>query len=265
VQKVPQKSAPLLIVFHGSNQTGEKMRAFSGNVFDELVQKHGFVVVYPDGYKGHWNDARLSSNFPTRKAGIDDVAFTKALINEIRAKNDIDAKRVFIAGYSNGGQMVIRLIHEWPYSFAGAMIIAATQPVAANFQTFSRETSLPILIIHGTSDPIVPYNGGIASLWGLNPRGLGLSARETAHYYAQRNHIDSKPTTSTLEQGSKNAPLVNVEEYSETGKYSVKLVSINGGGHVVPNPYKKAVFLLGKTATHVNSAELLRDFFQLPG
>ena len=241
------------------------MRAFSGNVFDELVQKHGFVVVYPDGYKGHWNDARLSSNFPTRKAGIDDVAFTKALINEIRAKNDIDAKRVFIAGYSNGGQMVIRLIHEWPYSFAGAMIIAATQPVAANFQTFSRETSLPILIIHGTSDPIVPYNGGIASLWGLNPRGLGLSARETAHYYAQRNHIDSKPTTSTLEQGSKNAPLVNVEEYSETGKYSVKLVSINGGGHVVPNPYKKAVFLLGKTATHVNSAELLRDFFQLPG
>jgi polyhydroxybutyrate depolymerase len=265
VQKVPQRSAPLLIVFHGSNQTGEKMRAFSGNVFDELVQKHGFVVVYPDGYKGHWNDARLSSNFPTRKAGIDDVAFTKALINEIQAKNDIDAKHVFIAGYSNGGQMVIRLIHEWPYPFAGAMIIAATQPVAANFQTFSRETSLPILIIHGTSDPIVPYNGGVASLWGLNPRGLGLSARETAHYYAQRNHIDAKPTTTTLEQGSKNAPLVNVEEYSETGKYSVKLVSINGGGHVVPNPYKKAVFLLGKTATHVNSAELLRDFFQLPG
>jgi polyhydroxybutyrate depolymerase len=265
VQKAPQKSAPLLLVFHGSNQTGEKMRAFSGNVFDELVQKHGFVVVYPDGYKGHWNDARLSSNFHTRKAGIDDVAFTKALINEIQAKNDIDAKHVFIAGYSNGGQMVIRLIHEWPYPFAGAMIIAATQPVAANFQTFSRETSLPILIIHGTSDPIVPYNGGIASLWGLNPRGLGLSARETAHYYAQRNHIASKPTTSTLEQGSKNAPLVNVEEYSATGKYSVKLVSIDGGGHVVPNPHKKAVFLLGKTATHVNSAELLRDFFQLPG
>ncbi|BCL80016.1 hypothetical protein ccbrp13_24810 [Ktedonobacteria bacterium brp13] len=56
------------------------MRAFSGNVFDELVQEHGFVVAYPDGYKGYWNDARLSSNFPTRKACIDNVAFTKALI-----------------------------------------------------------------------------------------------------------------------------------------------------------------------------------------
>ncbi len=237
------------------------MRAFSGNVFDELVQEYGFVVVYPDGYKGHWNDARISSNFPTRKAGTDDVAFTKALINEMRAKHDIDAKKVYIAGYSNGGQMVIRMIHEWPYPFAGAVIIAATQPVAANFLAASRETSLPILLIHGTSDPIVPYNGGMASLWGLNPRGLGLSARETAHYYAQRNHIDSKPTTSTLEHEGKNSLKVTVEEYNEPGKYPVKLVLIDGGGHVVSNPYKKAAFLLGKTATQVNSAELLWDFF----
>ena len=259
--KVPHKSAPLLLIFHGSNQTGDKLRAFSGNVFDELVQEHGFVVVYPDGYKGHWNDARISSNFPTRKAGTDDVAFTKALISEIIAKYDIDAKKVYIAGYSNGGQMVIRLIHEWPYQFAGAVIISATQPDAANFQAVLRETSLPILLIHGTSDPIVPYNGGIASLWGFNPRGLGLSAHETAQYYAHRNHIDSKPTTSTLERGSKHMPAVTVEEYSEPGKYPVKLVSIDGGGHVVPNPYKKVAFLLGKTATNVNSAKLLWDFF----
>ena len=236
-------------------------RAFSGNVFDELVQEHGFVVVYPDGYKGHWNDARISSNFPTRKAGTDDVAFTKALINEMSTKNDIDVNKVYIAGYSNGGQMVIRLIHEWPYQFAGAVIISATQPEAANFLAASRETSLPILLIHGTSDPLVPYNGGMASLWGFNPRGLGLSARETAHYYAQRNHIASNPTFSTLKHEGKNVPKVTFEEYNEPGKYPVKLVSIDGGGHVVPNPYKKAAFLLGKTATHVNSAELLWDFF----
>ena len=249
------------VVFHGSNQTGEKIRTLSGNIFDELVQEHGFVVVYQDGYKRHWNDARVSSNFATRKAGTDDVAFTKALIDEVKAKNNIDARKVYIAGYSNGGQMVIRLIHEWPYPFAGAVIISATQPDATNFLAASRETSLPILIIHGTSDPIVPYNGGVASLWGFNPRGLGLSAHETAHYYAQRNHIDSKATTSTLKQEGKNAMKVTVEEYNETGKYPVKLVSIHGGGHVVPNPYKKAPFLVGKTATHVNSAELLWDFF----
>ncbi len=260
--KVPQKSPPLFIVFHGSHQTGEKFRAFGGNVFDELVQEHSCVVVYPDGYKGHWNDARISSNFPTRKAGTDDGAFTKALIDEMSAKHDIDANRVYIAGYSNGGQMVIRLIHEWPYPFAGAVLIGATQPDAANFLVAPRETSLPILMIHGTSDPIVPYNGGVASLWGLSPRGPGLSAHETVHYYAQRNHIDSKPTTTTLQHEGKNVLQVTFEEYTETGKYPVRLVSISGGGHVVPNPYKKAAFVLGKTATQVNSAELLWDFFQ---
>lgn len=97
------------------------MRAFSGNVFDELVQERGFVVVYPNGYKGHWNDARVSSNFPTRKANIDDVGFTKALIDEMSAKHSIDANKVYIAGYSNGGQMVIRRLFRFQltirYSF----------------------------------------------------------------------------------------------------------------------------------------------------
>jgi poly(3-hydroxybutyrate) depolymerase len=55
---------------------------------------------------------------------------------------------------------------------------------------------------------------------------------------------------------------VMVEVYNETDKYPVTLVSIAGGGHVVPNPYKKAAFLLGKTATNLNSAELLWNFFQ---
>ena len=260
--KVPRKAAPLLLVFHGSNQTGKKIRTFSGNVFDELAQEHGVVVVYPDGYRGHWNDARISSNFPTRKAGTDDVAFTKALIEEMRAKHDIDARKVYIAGYSNGGQMVIRLIHEWPYPFAGAVLIGATQPDASNFLVPSKETSLPVLIIHGTSDPLVPYNGGVASLWGFNPRGPGLSAHETALYYARRNHIHTNPTITTREYKGKDMLEVPFEAYSENGKYPVTLVSIVGGGHVVPNPYKKAAFLLGKTATHMNSATLLWDFFE---
>jgi poly(3-hydroxybutyrate) depolymerase len=47
----------------------------------------------------------------------------------------------------------------------------------------------------------------------------------------------------------------------KTNDAKQKNVSIEGGGHVVPNPYKKAAFLLGKTATQVNSAELVWDFF----
>jgi polyhydroxybutyrate depolymerase len=257
---IAQKSAPLVLVFHGSNQTGEHMRMFSGNVFDELAQLHGCVVVYADGYQKHWNDARLSTNFAARKDGVDDVAFTKALIDKIPMEYDIDAGRVYLVGYSNGGQMVIRLIHEWPYPFAGAMIISATQPVSENFPTFTQETSLPVLLIHGTADPLVPYNGGEASLWGFNPRGRGLSAPETARYYARRNHIDSEPTVSTF-ANDPNDLKVTVEDYHADGAYPVRLLSIEDGGHVVPNLHKKVPFLLGKTV-QIDSAELFWDFFQ---
>jgi polyhydroxybutyrate depolymerase len=66
---------------------------------------------------------------------------------------------------------------------SGAAIIAATQPVPDNFDlSADPATPLPVLLIHGTKDPLVPYDGGMASLWGFRPRGLGRSAPETAEY-----------------------------------------------------------------------------------
>lgn len=70
-----------------------------------------------------------------------------------------------------------------PHSLSGAAIIAATQPVPDNFDlSADPATPLPVLLIHGTKDPLVPYDGGMASLWGFRPRGLGRSAPETAEY-----------------------------------------------------------------------------------
>lgn len=80
-------------------------------------------MVYLDGYRGNWNDARKESFFPARTANVDDVAFTRAVIEKLGAR-----KVFFAVGYSNGGQMVMRLIHEAPGLLGGAMIIAATLP-----------------------------------------------------------------------------------------------------------------------------------------
>lgn len=60
-------AAGLVLVFHGSNQTGEKFRAFTGNSFDALASTGGAVVAYLDGYKGHWNDARAASSFAAHR------------------------------------------------------------------------------------------------------------------------------------------------------------------------------------------------------
>ncbi|MGN6501278.1 MAG: hypothetical protein ACTHKX_00030, partial [Pseudolysinimonas sp.] len=70
---------PLVVVFHGSRQSAAIHRAFTGAVLDRLVDD-GAVVAYLDGYRGNWNDARRESRFPARRAGIDDVAFFRAVV-----------------------------------------------------------------------------------------------------------------------------------------------------------------------------------------
>ena len=51
---LPQQSA-LVIVLHGSGMDGARMRVCTGYEFDCLADRHGFVVLYPDGYRGNWN------------------------------------------------------------------------------------------------------------------------------------------------------------------------------------------------------------------
>ncbi len=53
-------------------------------------------------------------------------------------------------------------------------------------------------MFHGTRDPLVPYRGGMASLWGFRPCGLGLSPPATADYFAARNGITTVPESHRL-------------------------------------------------------------------
>jgi poly(3-hydroxybutyrate) depolymerase len=69
-------SRDLILVYHGSRQTGAKHRKFTGNIFDRLADGNTAVVVYLDGYRGNWNDARRKSSFPARTENVDDVGFT---------------------------------------------------------------------------------------------------------------------------------------------------------------------------------------------
>ena len=84
----PQERA-LVLVFHGSKQNGEAHRRFTGRALDELAADGQAVVVYLDGYRGNWNDARAESSFPARKVQVDDVAFVRAVIDSVKGCGDL--------------------------------------------------------------------------------------------------------------------------------------------------------------------------------
>ncbi len=204
--------ATLYLVLHGSNQTGAKVRAVAGGSFDAFAGSRDAVVVYPDAYKGLWHDARSSMSSPAKKAGVDDVAFLAELVQRLR--EEFGTSRVLGAGYSNGGQMIMRVIHEAPGLLAAAGMISATMPTPEIFDAKDSYQPLPVALFHGTRDPIVPYEGGMASLWGMRPRGLGLSApdtlatlrSETASPPSRRSSTDRPPhrePRSPREDGSR--------------------------------------------------------------
>ncbi|GLY27250.1 alpha/beta hydrolase [Kineosporia sp. NBRC 101731] len=251
-----QPSSVLVLVFHGSKQTGPKHREFTGRQYDTLTAQ-GATVAYLDGYRGNWNDARRESFFPARTENIDDVAFARAVAGRL------GAKKVFAVGYSNGGQMVMRLIHEAPDLISGAVVIGATMPTPESFlvpDPAPAPVPMPVVLIAGTQDPIVAYHGGGLKWWArkvFKVGGQALSMPRSAGYYAARNGITQPPTTTTL-PANESTSSVERTDFRDGERPPVVLFTIHGGGHTVPGP-KRAPGILGKTNRDIRVADLVSE------
>ena len=238
VQYVPRNlkaNSPLLFVFHGSGGDGQGMREITGEEFDELADANSFVVIYPDGFQTTWNDCRKGSPQPARQMNIDDKSFIDAMIEKQVADNRIDRKRIFAAGWSNGGQLAYRLALERPEQFAGVASISASRPTDENLACTPTGKPMAVMIINGTADPINPFNGGMVRI-GFSTLGTVLSSRETGQYFARLNGITAQPVTTRLPHRTPSDPTsVDQITWSEPGKPPVVLYAVNGGTHVVPN------------------------------
>ena len=192
---------------------------------------------------------------------MDDVAFLTALADHVQRQVGL-RRRLVVAGYSNGGQMAIRLLHEVPELLTAVALIGATQPTADNLLVDDRHASVPVLMIHGTRDPVAPYTGGVTSLFGWRPRGTGLSAPASATYYAARNAITASPSepVDLPSRGDSTGTSVTLQRHQQAGRSPVELYTVYGGGHVVPNQRKRALRLLGRTTRDIDTGELVWTF-----
>lgn len=147
------KPVPLVVMLHGAFGSGEQAERSYG--WDAQADASGFVVAYPDGIRRTWNAGGACCG-PAHKDGVNDVAFLDRLIDRLVRDENIDKKRVYVTGMSNGGAMTYR------YACEGAFAVAAIGPVASSF-TYScdKPHAVPVLAIHGLADKTVPYAGGL--------------------------------------------------------------------------------------------------------
>ncbi len=256
------KSSPLVVVMHGSGQNGAQIRIETGYGFDRLADKHHFAVVYPNGYEGYWNGCNIVGDYSANTLDIDDVGFLVALVDKLTTEIGVDPSRVFATGISRGASMALRLALEAPARFRAVAAVSENMPTPENFKCKPRERGgSSVMIMNGTKDPLVPFDGGDVNLLGLFiKRGRVLASRESAQYFADLNQIAGAPTTTDTIVG--DGVRVECLFWRNDSAVEVELVAVHGGGHGIPQPYRRRPRILGPSLEAPNGPEVIWTFFE---
>lgn len=209
-----RKAWPVVLAFHGRGNDGTRTEEFSK--LSELPA----IVAYPEGVVGTGDGNRQAwQGAPYSAPGVDDVAFTRDLLDELEADLCLDRRRVYATGKSNGG------------GFTGILActasdrITAIAPVAGAFYPSGIDCDpqrpVPVVEFHGTADATIPYAGDA-------DRDLPAVAEWTGAW-AERNDCRSAPLTRRVE------PDISVSDWFGCDRAAgVQHVAIDGGGHTWP-------------------------------
>ncbi len=251
-----KKSVPLVVAFHGGRQ-GSGMKFAEHTGLDALAGKEGFAVVYPDAVE-FWNDG-LSPKVET-----DDVGFTRTLIDHLVKTRGMDPNRIYATGAANGGIFAMRLACDAPDRIAAFAPVLASMP--ERYRDLCRpKTPVSIMMINGTEDPFVPWEGGYVS---LGKGGDVIAVMETVDLWLHHNGCTDEPEVEELpDRDPEDGTRVEVLRYRGCrDDAAVVLVRINGGGHGWPGtperPGRLRTSVIGRTSYDVDAARMIWDFFK---
>jgi polyhydroxybutyrate depolymerase len=253
-------SWPLVLALHGGGAQGRSMSGLTG--LSRLADRHGFLVVYPDGIGRSWNDGREDPDVPAERMSIDDVGFLTRLVDEVSRRYRVDAGRVYATGISNGGFMAQRLGCEASRRVAAIAPVVAT--IGVELAGRCRPTRpVPVLMVNGTDDPLVPFLGGQVRVFGRLRPGKVASVGETVSFWARHNGCTAAPVI-TREPDRDPSDKVTVRREALTrcrDGSEVILYVMEGGGHVWPGgPQYLPRRVIGRASRDIDS-EVIWEFF----
>jgi polyhydroxybutyrate depolymerase len=250
---------PLVMMFHGGRGTGDQAAKHTG--FNQIADKHGFVVVYPQS-TGNWRDGRSTTG-----EGTEDLQFVHALINHLVATANVDPKRVYATGISNGGIFTLRLACDMDDEIAAFAPVAASMPVPYKPKCHPSRP-VPLMLIHGSDDQFIPYNGGAVKQG--RHKGAGgyvISIPDTVDFWRQVDGCSSTPAdVETKDTDKDDETQVVIESYGGCKSDSaLTVINVKGGGHTWPgSPYTQSAFIrriVGRTTRDISGSEVIWKFF----
>lgn len=256
VPKIATSNAPLVVMLHGALGTSDQaIRAYDWN---QQAAENGFIVAYPQGLNRSWAVSESCCGPPV-KDGVNDVEFIRQMVADIKKQHQVDDRRVYAAGISNGGALAYRLACDTD-------IFAAIGVVAANLLgDCPSPAPLSVIHIHGTADQTFPYQGGPGR---RNNDGQGDRPADTRGP-AIPNLIDTWRKVDGCGAPSVNTSgPVTTSVAVCTGARTVELITIEDAGHQWPgaqqNDARAAQLLnLDPPSPALNATDVLWDFFDI--
>lgn len=220
--------APLIMLLHGYGGTPDNVSAYFG--MEAAAQRHGFILVRPEGMvdsqdKHYWNATDACCAFDPEPA--DDVAYLTGVLDEVTGDYNIDPRRVYIVGHSNGGFMTHRMACELAPRIAAVASLAGVSWDDASRCDAAEPVS--VLQLHGDMDQTIFYRGGTIA-------GTEYpSAFETVSAWADKNGctgdlVDRSPMELVVGAPADETRVQEMKECPEGG--AVELWTIIEGGHI---------------------------------
>jgi len=251
------KPTPVVLALHGGGTDAASMIRFSG--LSDKADKAGFLAVYPNGtgrlprmltFNGGNCCAYAMWN------NVDDVGFVRALLDDLGTVANVDARRVYATGMSNGAIMAYRLASEL------ADRIAAIAPVGGPMgtKTCSPKRPVPVMHFHGTADQFAPFQGGKGE---KSRAGTDFfSVEHSIAAWVEADGCPKTPAIADLPDAADDGMTVTRKTYGPGREGSeVILIAIQGGGHTWPGREPLLKFL-GPSTKDISANDLMWEFFE---
>lgn len=243
----PGTPTPLVISLHGFVEWPAHQMQISG--WNDLAEESGFLVVYPEGtgVPRRWRAGGWASSADP----MIDVAFISDLIDTLAQDYNIDPRRVYANGLSNGGGMAYLL------GCGLANRIAAIGGVAGAYaypiDDCQPARPVPMIAFHGTADAIVPYGGG-------DVQGPGVSLPSVPGWvaaWAALNGCDAVPSDLPARGEVSAIRYTGCDQGAD-----VEFYTIAGGGHTWPGGEPMPAWIVGHTTRDLDATRAMWDFFR---
>ena len=241
----------LVLNLHGYTSNAGQQMIYSN--FYPIADEEGFILVHPEGTVDDNGFQFWNSNGTSQLISeVDDINFLSALIDTIVSEYNINTDRVYSMGMSNGGFMSYELACQLSDKIAAIASVTGSMN-QSQITSCNPERPIPVMQIHGTSDPTVLYDGN--PLWGIT------SVDDVISYWVDFNDCNIEPIVNYVEDIN-TFDLCTTEHYLyENGANgsSVELYKVINGGHTWPGAL---IPLVGNnTNQDFDASEKIWEFF----